>query len=44
MYEAAARGDSRLVAAMARHEAAKIEAGRAWIDTVPDLDACQTAA
>ncbi|WP_284734361.1 transposase [Sphingosinicella terrae] len=34
-FEAAARGDSRLVAAMARREAARLEALRGWIETAP---------
>ena len=35
LYEEAARGDARLVAAMAAREAAKLEAGRAWIAAPP---------
>ena len=35
IYEEGARTDSLLVSAMARREAEKIEAGRAWIDGAP---------
>jgi hypothetical protein len=35
IYAEGARGDSLLVSAMARREAAKIEAGRAWIEAAP---------
>ena len=35
LFEAAARGGSRLVAAMAAREAARLQAGRAWIEQTP---------
>jgi hypothetical protein len=44
IFEEGARGDSLLVAAMARREVAKLEAGRAWIDAAPRPPARQTAA
>jgi hypothetical protein len=44
VFEEGARGDSLLVAAMARREVAKLEAGRAWIDAAPRPPARQTAA
>ena len=44
IFEGGARSDSLLVAAMARREAARLEAGRAWIENAPLLEPRQTAA
>ena len=44
LYEEAARGDARLVAAMAAREAAKLEAGRAWIAAPPQEQKLPSAA
>jgi hypothetical protein len=44
VFEEGARCDSLLVAAMARREVGRLEAGRAWIEAVPLVEARQTAA
>jgi hypothetical protein len=44
IYEEGARTDSRLVSAMAKQEAVRIEKGRDWIDGAPLRAAQQTAA
>jgi len=44
VFEAGARADSLLVAAMAKREVARLEAGRAWIAGAPLAEARQSAA
>jgi hypothetical protein len=41
VYESAARSHNRFVSTMARLEAEKIERGRGWIETEPDLQAAE---
>jgi hypothetical protein len=44
VFEEGARCDSLLVAAMARREVGRLEAGRGWIEAAPLVEARQTAA
>ena len=44
LYEQAAGGGSRLVAAMARREVERLQAGRAWIESPSRIDALQPVA
>jgi len=44
LFDEASAGTSRLVAAMARREATRLEAGRAWIEAPPRIAAFQPAA